>query len=114
MSALPSPALVWGVIAGMAAANFLLRFIPIALVSRRPIPRFAERWLSYIPVSVMAALVAVEVLRPGGVTLPPWENPYLAAALPTAVVFRLTRSLLGATVAGIACFLAARWLLAAV
>jgi branched-subunit amino acid transport protein len=101
----------WAVIGGMALTNFILRLVPIAVLSRMRIPRPVERWLSYVPVSVMAAMVATEVLRPGGIWLSPWKNAYLVAALPTAFIYHRTRSLLGATVAGVLAFLAMRYLL---
>jgi branched-subunit amino acid transport protein len=102
---------IWAVIGGMAVTNFALRLVPIAVLSRLRIPHPLERWLSYVPVSVMAAMVATEVLRPGGVWLAPWSNAYLVAAVPTAFIYHRTRSLLGATVAGVLAFLAMRYLL---
>jgi branched-subunit amino acid transport protein len=102
---------IWAVIIGMAITNFVLRLAPIAVLSRMRIPRPVERWLSYVPVSVMAAFVATEVLRPGGVWLDVWRNPYLVAALPTAFIYYRTKSLFGATVAGVLAFLAFRYLL---
>jgi branched-subunit amino acid transport protein len=62
------------------------------------------RWLSFIPVAVMGALVASEVLRPSGHWSAPLTSPSLYAAVITAVVFKVTRSFLGATVAGMASF----------
>jgi branched-subunit amino acid transport protein len=102
---------IWAVIGGMAVTNFVLRLTPIAVLSRLRIPRPVERWLSYVPVSVMAAIVATEVVRPGGVWLTPWSNAYLLAAVPTAFVYHRTRSLFGATVVGVLAFLALRYLL---
>jgi branched-subunit amino acid transport protein len=102
---------IWAVIGGMALTNFALRLFPIAVLSRLKIPRPVERWLSYVPVSVMAAFVATEVMRPGAAWVVPWSNPYLFAAIPTAFVYHRTRSLFGATVAGVLAFLAFRYLL---
>lgn len=101
----------WTVIVGMAVANYSLRFIPIAWLSRLKLPPLVERWLSFIPVSVMAALVVGEVLRPDGRWLPPLENPYLLAAIPTALVYYKWRSFLGTTVVGILLFLVIKALL---
>lgn len=106
-----SHAYIWAAIAGMAVTTYLLRALPITVLSRLHIPRPVERWLSYVPVSVMAALVAGEVFRPNDRWLPLAHNPYLLAALPTGAVYYFTRSLLGATLAGIVCFLAFRALL---
>jgi len=102
---------VWAVVIGMGVVNFVVRFVPIAVVTRVQLPKPVKRWLSFVPVSVMAALVAGEVLRPGGAFPLPWQNPYLLAAVPTGLVFYKTRSFLGATVAGVAFFLAFRVLL---
>ncbi|MFA5843315.1 MAG: AzlD domain-containing protein [Coriobacteriia bacterium] len=106
-----SASYVWAVVASMAVANYTVRFLPIALVSRLRLPKPLERWLSYVPVSVMAALVAVAVLRPEGRLVLGLDNPRLLAALPTAFVFHRTRSFLGATLVGVAAFLALRALL---
>lgn len=102
---------IWAGIALMAGITFALRALPITVLSRVRIPEPVERWLSFVPVSVMAALVAGEVFRPDGHWLPLSSNPYLLAAVPTGVVYYWTRSLLGATLAGILAFLAFRALL---
>lgn len=102
---------IWAVIIGMGLANYALRLLPIAVLSRLELPRPILRWLSFIPVSVLAALVVVEVLRPSSAWLPLAANPYLFAAVPTAYVFHKTRSFLGATLAGIALFVVFRALL---
>ena len=95
---------IWAVIVGMAALNYAVRFPPIALVSRLDLPAPVLRWLSFVPIAVMGALVASEVLRPGGAWVNPLTSPGLYAAIVTALVFRSTRSFLGATVAGMASF----------
>ncbi len=105
------PEFIWAVVIGMAVTNYLTRFPPIAVVSRIDLPRPVMRWLSFIPVSVMGSLVALEVLRPGGTFVDPLTSPYVWAALPTALVYRLTRSFLGATVTGMVLFVALRVLL---
>ena len=103
-----SAATAWAVIVGMAVTNFLVRFVPISVVSRMRLPEPVQRWLSFVPVSVMAALVAVSVLRPDGDWLLTLSNPYVIAALPTAAVYAKTRSFLGATLVGMLAFLAVR------
>lgn len=104
-------AFIWTVIIGMALANFTLRFLPIAVVSRIDLPAPLLRWFSFIPASVMGALVALEVLRPGGEWTDPVRSPYFWAALPTALVYLRTKSFLGATLAGMISFVALRALL---
>jgi len=99
---------IWSVVIGMALANFAVRFIPIAIVSRIELPRPIMRWLSYIPASVMGALVAGEVFRPGGDWVAPLTSPYFWASIPTAFVYVRTRSFLGATLTGMLSFVALR------
>lgn len=106
-----SPQLAWGLIIGMAVSNIVIRGIPIALLSHLELPEPVQRWLGYVPVSVMAAIVATQVLRPGGEWMLVPDNPYLLAAVPTAIVYRFTRSFLGATATGMVSFLALRYLL---
>ncbi len=103
-----SATLIWGVIVGMALLNFLIRFLPIAAVSRIELPGPVMRWLGFIPVSVMGALVANTVVRPKGVFVAPWSNPWIIACGATAVAYRVTKSFLGATVIGMVSFVAVR------
>lgn len=106
-----SPTLIWGLIIGMAVTNFVVRATPISVMSRLQLPAAVTRWLGYVPVSVMAAIVAVQVFHPADRFDFSLTNHYLLAALPTALVYRFTKSFLGATAAGILTFLALRYLL---
>jgi branched-subunit amino acid transport protein len=42
----------------MALVTYLPRVLPMLLLSRRTLPRAAVLWLSYVPVAVLAALLA--------------------------------------------------------
>ena len=106
-----SPTYVWTIICGMAVTNYVLRAVPFVALSHIEMPGWAKRWLDFVPVSVMAALVMSEVIRPGGAWLVPWHNPYLWAAIGTGFVFWKWRSLIGATIIGLLLFLALRWAL---
>lgn len=97
---------IWAVIIGMALVNFLIRFPSLAILSRTDLPAWAKRWLAYIPVSAMATLVVGGVIRPDGQWLTPLANPYLWASAVTGVVYWRFRSFLGATLVGVASFLA--------
>ncbi|MDO8848654.1 MAG: AzlD domain-containing protein [Coriobacteriia bacterium] len=103
-----SAAALWAVIAGMALANFAIRFPSLAILSRAELPGWLRRWLSFIPVSAMATLVVGGVLRPNGEWLPPLTSPYLWASLITGLVYWRFRSFLGATLAGVIAFVALR------
>jgi branched-subunit amino acid transport protein len=72
------------------------------------------RWLSYIPVAVMGALLATETLIPAlGDTphTPLWLNPGLYGAAAAMLAFRLSKSFIGSTIAGVIVFALLRWLL---
>ncbi len=106
MSAELSRTAIWTVIVFMALINFALRFVPLALLSRVKLPAPIMRWLSFVPISVMGALVATEVMRPNNTWQPPATNAGIYAAVLTMLVFRFTRSFLGATLAGMVSFVA--------
>lgn len=104
-------AAIWTLIAGMTVVNFAERFVPLLLVAKLSLPKPVERWLSFVPIAVMGSLFATEVLMPEGGPANPLAGPWLYAGLITAVTYRFTRSFLGATVAGMASFVAIRALL---
>ena len=104
--------LILTVIVGMALANYCLRFVPMAALSRITLPEPIMRWLSYVPISVMGALFAKEVLLPAldaTDTFPVYLNPGIYGALCAMLTFRLTKSFMGSALAGVGFFLLARW-----
>jgi branched-subunit amino acid transport protein len=106
-----TPSTVWGVVIGMGVVNYLLRLAPLAVLSKVRLPRPIERWLSFIPVSVMSALVVGEVLHPNGTWPAPWANAHLLAAIPTGLVYLRTRSFITTSVLGIVFFVVIRGLM---
>lgn len=104
---------IWAVIAGMAVANFAVRFIPIAVVSRMDLPEPVMRWLRYVPVSVMGSLIALEIFRPGGAYQAPWAGAHMPAALVSMGVYYYTKSFMGASVAGVIAFIILRGMIGA-
>jgi branched-subunit amino acid transport protein len=79
-----------------AAVTAIPRVLPLVALSRVQLPAWLLDWLRYVPVAVLSALLAIELLAGGRAGL-----PAIAAAF--AVAF-LTRSLLGTAVAGVAVF----------
>ncbi len=79
-----------------AAVTAVPRVLPLVALSRLALPRWLLEWLRYVPVAVLSALLAIELLSSGRAGV-----PAIAAAF--AVAF-LTRSLLGTAVAGVAVF----------
>lgn len=89
------------VILGGAIATWLPRVLPMVLLSRFSLPPLFLRWLRQVPVAVMAALLAQELLFRNGL-LDPWGNRLeLLAAIPATLVAIKTRSLLGTVVVGV-------------
>lgn len=88
-------------IIGAAFVTFLPRVLPLVVLSRLQIPDLAMRWLSYIPIAVMAALLGDELLMTDGKLASLRDNVELLAALPTFLVAVYTRSLLGTIIVGV-------------
>lgn len=99
---------IWAVIIGMGLTNFILRYVPMAALSRIKLPAPIMRWLSYVPISVMGALFAKEVLLPSTKYDPMFANPGIYGAIISMVTFKLTKSFMGATLAGIVSFVGLR------
>lgn len=87
-------------IIGMMIVTFLPRLLPIWLLSSRRLPDFIERWLSYIPPSVLAALLLPELLAKNNRIDPSASQEYLIAALPAFLVVWRTRSMFAAVIVG--------------
>ncbi|MCM3768627.1 AzlD domain-containing protein [Neobacillus niacini] len=97
------------IIFGCALVTFIPRVLPIAVLSRVELPEWAMRWLNYVPIAVMAALVGQELLMPNGKLVPLQHNLELIAALPAFITAIVTRSLLGTVVAGIVSIMVLRF-----
>ncbi len=90
-------------ILGMAVVTFATRYIGVAAAGQE-LPPLLRRWLHYVPISVLAALIAPEALAPDG--------PIVFGAHTLALVVGLlaawrTRNVFLTLIAG----LAAYWLL---
>ena len=107
-------------ILGMTLFNFILRFTPLVALTHVKLPGVVTRWLSFVPISVMGALFATQILLPaweqtsGRRSIPLYLNPGIFGALAAMLVFKLTKSFIGGTVAGVVIFVLARWLVTGV
>ncbi len=96
-------------VALMLIVTYLPRVLPILLLSQRSLPKPLVRWLSYIPVAVLAALLGPVLLAPEnsleiGIT----QNPGLWVALPVFAIAYFSRSLFATAFAGMALIALAR------
>lgn len=97
------------IILGTALVTFIPRVLPLMVLSRFELPEWAARWLSFIPISVMAALVGQELfMQEGRISL--W-NVEILAAIPTFIIAVKTRSLLATVLVGIISLMLLRFLI---
>lgn len=90
---------------GMALATYFTRYAMLAAFGTQ-LPGLVQRWLRYVPIAVLAALIAPAVLAPEGEAALGIEA--LAALVASVVAWR-TRSVLWTLLSGMAAF----WLLRA-
>jgi branched-subunit amino acid transport protein len=96
-------------IVGMGVVTYLPRLLPLLLLSRRreaggTLSPLFEAWLRYVPPAVLAAMLLPALLvADGQIALEPDTGiVYLCAAVPTLLVARKTRSLIGPVLVGVA------------
>jgi branched-subunit amino acid transport protein len=88
------------IILGSALVTLLPRVIPLVFLNNVKLKEGVIKWLNYIPVTVMSALLAQELfLSNGNISI--LNNEKLLASLPAFLVAILTKSLLGTVIAGI-------------
>jgi branched-subunit amino acid transport protein len=84
-------------ILGMGLVTYLPRWLPLAVLSGREIPEIFRKWLSFIPVGILSALVAKAVfIDPSTGGFEVFQKSFFAA-LPT-LAFALKTKSLGMTV----------------
>jgi branched-subunit amino acid transport protein len=84
----------------MALVTVLPRLLPVWLLAGRDLPPLVVAWLRYVPVAVLAAMLAPELLlREGDVDLS-WSNLYFWVSIPTLLVAWKTRSLFLTVITG--------------
>jgi branched-subunit amino acid transport protein len=86
------------------------RVLPLVVLSRVALPAWLLDWLRYVPICVLAALAALEVLMPGGELWLSPVNPALPAIAAALALAAATRSLLATVLGGVAAY----WLLSGI
>jgi branched-subunit amino acid transport protein len=90
---------IWFIIVALGLGTFLIRFSFLGLVGDRKLPDWILRHLRYTAVAVLPALIAPLILWPQATGGTP-DIPRIAAAFTTLGVGYLTKSVLGAIIAG--------------
>jgi branched-subunit amino acid transport protein len=107
---LDARATVLWVIVGSGLVTVTPRVLPLVLLSRVTLAPWLARWLAYVPIAVLAALLAQSVTRPDGhLALPP-SNLALIAVVPTLLVAIRTRGMLATVLTGVVAMALLRWL----
>lgn len=90
-------------IIGMAVVTFLPRFLPLLLLSKKEVSPSLSRWMSFIPVSIFAALVASDIFFwEGVINVNPVHNIKLLPSIITLLIALKTKSLLWSMTTGVA------------
>ncbi|MBE9915157.1 AzlD domain-containing protein [Paenibacillus donghaensis] len=98
-------------IMGASIVTLLPRVLPLVVLSRIQLPDWTMRWLNYVPVAVMAALIGQELFMVDGKVDFFKKYIEILAAIPTFATAILTRSLLGTVVVGILSIIVLRFVL---
>lgn len=96
---------------GMFFGTALLRVLPITFLSKRAIPKNMQTWLSFVPIAILSALVAPEILIQKGELWVTKENVFLLAAVPTFIAAYYTKSLFFTLSTGMICTASLRYFL---
>jgi branched-subunit amino acid transport protein len=103
--------IIWPVMIAIGLLTFLTRLSFIGLFHRWHTPDWVKRALRYVPVAALTAIIARELLMPGGVLTLSLLNPRLLAGLLAIIVAVRTRNVTWTIAAGMVAFWLLRWLL---
>ena len=92
--------LIFMTIVGMGLVTYLPRLLPMLLLSGRQLAPWITRWLSFVPATVLAALLAPGLICPDGGLDLSLDNLFLLAAFPTFFVAFRFQSFFGTVATG--------------
>jgi branched-subunit amino acid transport protein len=102
---------LWLVMVTGGIVTFLTRLSFIAFEGTISIPRWFRAMLPFVPVAVLTALIAPELLRPGGTWHLSLANPRLLAGIVAVATAAVSRNVLLTICVGFAVYLGLHWLL---
>ena len=89
---------------GMFVVSDIPRALPFVVLGNRPMPKFFERWLTYVPTSVFGALIFSSVfLDSNGVNFG-LDNISMLASVPVLIVAAIKKSLPYSIITGLAAY----------
>ncbi len=91
-------------ILGMMTVTYATRYMILGLWGRAALPKPVLRWLRFVPISVLTAIIVLSTLAPQGtVDLRP-ANAYFWGGLATALIAWRTRQMLPTIIGGMLFF----------
>ncbi|MFO7295739.1 MAG: AzlD domain-containing protein [Caldicoprobacter sp.] len=89
------------IIIGMSVVTYLPRILPMVLLSKVNLPPLFLKWLQFIPVAVLSALLAPAILAPQGELSIGLDNNAFIASIPCFFVAIKTKNLFLTVMVGI-------------
>lgn len=90
------------IVLGSALVTLIPRVLPLVLLARLELPETVKAWLSYVPVSILGALLASELFLHEGRLAPLAGNLSLIAVVPALALAWRHRSIIASVLAGVA------------
>lgn len=97
------------IILGMALVTFFTRCGALILFNFTKIPHWLERWLKYVPIAILTALIIPALLVPQGNLEISIHNHYLIAGVVTAIIAYKTQNILASLSTGMVTMLSLRF-----
>lgn len=94
---------------GCAVVTWLPRILPFVFVKNMILPPIILRWLAYIPVCILSALVMTNLFDASG-SYVTFNWPILAAFIPTILIAIWTKSLSTTVIVGVICMATIRFI----
>lgn len=89
------------VLIGMSVVTYIPRMLPLVVLSKVKLPPLFLKWLKYIPVAVLSALLAPGILLSHNHIAFNFDNKALLASLPCFIVAAKTKNLFLTVLVGI-------------
>jgi branched-subunit amino acid transport protein len=96
---------------GMGIVTYLTRALFIFGMKGDTLPPFVIRWLSYVPVAVLAAIICPMIAAPKKHLDLTYGNPYLLAGIVATVIALATKNLILTVIGGMGAILLLKFLM---
>jgi branched-subunit amino acid transport protein len=96
---------------GMGLVTYLTRSLFIIGIRDESLPPFIVRWLRFVPVAVLAAIICPMIAAPQGKLFLTYDNPYLLSGVLTSVLAFVTKNLIVTVIGGIGIIILLKYLM---